>query len=101
MVVNVVFIKFIGLHAASVATFLGFYVMWVIRRKHMKDSLPIRIDWRIFNSLLLACVLICIVSIWSSMQVDLLLTGITGIVCLTANKTMFLKIANKLIKKFR
>ena len=28
--------------------------MWVIRRKHMKDSLPIRIDWRIFNSLLLA-----------------------------------------------
>lgn len=101
VVVNVVFIKFIGLHAASVATFLGFYVMWVIRRKHMKDSLPIRIDWRIFNSLLLACVLICIVSIWSSMQVDLLLTGITGIVCLTANKTMFLKIANKLIKKFR
>lgn len=75
--------------------------MWVIRRKHMKDSLPIRIDWRIFNSLLLACVLICIVSIWSSMQVDLLLTAITGIVCLIANKTMFLKIANKFIKKFR
>ena len=35
------------------------------------------------------------------MQVDLLLTAIMGIVCLTANKSMFLKIANKLIKKFR
>lgn len=101
VVFNVVFIKFIGLHAASISTFLGFYVMWVIRRKHMKDSLPIKIDWKIFNSLLLACVLVCVVSIWSSVQVDLLLTVITGIVCLIVNKTMFLKIANKMVRRFR
>ena len=46
LAVDIFAIGLIGLHAASLSTFLGFFVMWVLRMQDLNTVTPIRINWK-------------------------------------------------------
>lgn len=43
--VNLIFINIIGLHSASIAAFVGFFVMWLLRERQNRDELRIKLQW--------------------------------------------------------
>lgn len=44
-VINLLFIRIIGLQAAAISTFIGFLVMWLVREKQNRDELGIKTEW--------------------------------------------------------
>lgn len=59
LIVNVLFINYIGLFAASFSTFFAYLFLFIIRLKHTKRYFNLKIEWQCF-SLLLAMNLTCI-----------------------------------------
>ena len=89
-VVNLAFDIFtmhvIGLHAASISTFLGAFVMWYCRMRDCKNISPIDIDKRKFGILFVLTLAMAAISIWSTMTLDMVLTVILMIAFLMINK---------------
>ncbi len=77
--VNIAFIQLIGLHAASISTFLSFLVVFLVRVHQTKDSMQIRIEWREFMTLFIMALSMGIVVIFSNMLVDSILTLIGAV----------------------
>lgn len=46
--VNIALIRFWGLHAAAVSTFLGFLVMWFVRFRHAQKRITVSLDYKRF-----------------------------------------------------
>lgn len=99
VIVNLFFIKYIGLHAASISTFLGFFVMWIIRMIQTRESLPIRINKVLFSALFLIGLGICLISIWSSVMLDLILCFVGLLLFVLINREMIVFIIGKLLKR--
>ena len=72
-VVNLVLIKFIGLQAAAISTFLGFFVMWLIREKQNKKALGININMGDFTKFFIPTLIFCIVVCFTSIYIDIIL----------------------------
>lgn len=43
---NIVMIRFLGMQAAALSTFFGFFFMWIVRVKQNKEELGIGINWK-------------------------------------------------------
>lgn len=67
-------IRYIGLFAAAISTFLGFFAMWVCRMRDVKESFPIQIDFRMFVPYFLASIVLAIVTIWTNNTIDTVLS---------------------------
>lgn len=93
-IVNILFIKIIGLFAATLSTFLGFLVMWTTRMKDIKEVFPIKIEWGIFISHLFVAIVLSIIVIWTNNLLDLLLTTIMAIFFFIDNKSSIIHILN-------
>lgn len=97
-VVNIGLIQFIGLYAAAISTFVGFFIMFLVRVKQTKDIMKITIAWREFILLfVLAFVSACIASI-SGIAVD---TGmmIVGALLFVLYNNSELKMAINIVAK--
>lgn len=86
IVINIFCIKFIGLFAAAISTFIGFFIMWIIRVMQTKREFPVKIDWKNFWLLLITSIILCMVSIWTKNAIDILITVLGTIVFLIINK---------------
>lgn len=102
-IINLALIKIIGLQAAAISTFIGFFVMWIIRERQNREELKIRIDKLEFILLLASSIIIAILSIHFSWAVNLCISavGIIGFVVFNHSvlKLIIKKVAKKLIKK--
>ena len=96
--VNIAVIRFVGLHAAAISTFVAFFIMWLIRVKHNKMNLGITIEWKLFIPLLIADIAVCILSILFGVYVNCILSvvGILLFVFLCKNDVLLLL---KMLKK--
>ena len=101
LAVNILCIEFIGIHAASISTFLGFFAMWAIRRQQMKKSLLIDIQWSLFIFLFAVSVLLSVVSIWTNVAIDLCLTVLGVVFFIWANRGLLKKVCKKILHKHK
>lgn len=100
-VVNILFVRVIGLHAASVSTFLGFFIMWFIRVLQTRKPLPIKIKWSDFILKLTVAIIICVITIQSSLLVTTGLLAVTGVYFLIDNKKELEPIVKKITVKIK
>ena len=84
--IDLICIKFIGLFAAALSTFLGFFVMWITRMRDIKHVFPIKIDVKIFGTYLIAAIAMAIGVIWTNNIADLLLAAVAGLFFLFDNR---------------
>lgn len=78
--VNLLFVRYIGLQAAAISTFVGFLVMWLIREKQNREDLQIQIHWAEMIIMTLMSVLFSVLSIMfgTSANLGLLVVGMVG-----------------------
>lgn len=100
IVVNIAFIQLIGLHAASISTFLSFLVVFLVRVHQTKDSMQIRVDWRKFMMLFIMALSMGIVVIFSNMFMDSILTLIGASFFIVFNWNTIKVALNKIKIKF-
>lgn len=98
-IVDIFTMKYIGLFAASLSTFVGFFVMWITRMHDIRTSFPIHIKKFEFTMYFIVAILMSIVSIWSSLKVDIILCIFAGIWFLFSNRKIIEKLYFKIKKK--
>lgn len=84
--IDVLCIRFIGLFAAAISTFLGFFAMWVFRMKDVKEAFPIRVDLKKFVPYLAAGILLSVSIIWTTDLIDGLLVSAASLFFLLDNR---------------
>lgn len=79
-VLNLLLINYIGIQAASVSTFIAFFVMWTIRMRQTKYDLEIKLQYKKFGKLLILAIVFSILSIVlpSLWNIFLAMVGICG-----------------------
>ena len=92
-VVNIVFIRIIGLQAAAFSTFIGFLIMWLIREHQNRDELGIHVKWLEFCGLTLGCVAMSILSNSLDIRTNtiLFLIGTIGFLVLNVDNIILIK----------
>ncbi len=60
---NIALIRLIGMQAAAISTFLGFFCMWIVRVKQNKEELGITIKWNEVLLLTISAIFVAIISI--------------------------------------
>ncbi len=100
-VINLAFIKLIGIQAAAVSTFVGFLVMWLIREHQNREELNIRINKREFAIMLALSVTISVVSIMLKWTYNLIIFALALVIFLLVNKKEIKMILNKIRHKIK
>ena len=95
---DLVLIKYIGIFAAALSTFLGFFIMWITRMKDIEAFFPIKINMKIFATYLLVSILIAVVVIWTNNKIDIVLVLLATIFFLIDNRKSICKII-KILKR--
>lgn len=91
LAVNVILIKFIGLHAAAFSTFMGFLAMWLIRQKQNKNILHIHIQWKKLLCYFFVSVAYAVICCITNTYIDIILTLFGIITFLICNRDLVLK----------
>lgn len=86
IIINIVTIKYIGLHAASFSTFISYFTLFVVRILHSKKYFSLKIQWKHFCELLLSVTCISIITYISNVGINLLLFIISIFASLIVNK---------------
>lgn len=104
LVLNLLLIKSCGLFAAAISTFAGFFVMWLVRMYNIRNMFPVKVNYKLFSSYLVACIIMAIISLNSTLVIDVLFTLLTSIFFIISNKKMILNLVKniqiKLINAF-
>jgi len=95
IVINVVFIQFIGLHAATLSTLISYFALFVIRIFHSKKYFNLQINWFFFGALLLTALLVIGLSYICDLIVNIAITVLAFAAMVYMNKSMI----KSLIKK--
>lgn len=98
---DVVLMKFIGLYAAAVSTFLGFFTMFVIRVVQTKKTMQIKIDMKKFVLLFIVCILSVVISIFTNTTQDLIMSAAGIVLFLVVNHKVLINTASKMYKKIK
>ncbi|GAE89926.1 lipopolysaccharide biosynthesis protein [Acetivibrio straminisolvens] len=101
IIVHIALIKFIGLFAAAFSTFVGFFIMWIFRVNDTKESFPIRINKKRFGFYLLVAMFLSLCTIWSSIQIDILLTVIMIVFFIIDNRVLIMEMKNKILTNIK
>lgn len=105
LLVNVLLIRYIGLHAATISTFLGYFVMWLYKIFDMRSILHVKIDKKRFGILFIASIVLAIASIWTSILIDFIIVAISCLILIIDNQKHIKKVlgflANKTAKVVR
>lgn len=72
LIVDLILMPYVGLYAAGISTFMGFFVMWLIRVKQTKKITNIQINKRKFLVYLSISIICAIASIFANITVCIL-----------------------------
>ena len=97
--VHVALVKFIGLQAASLSTFLGFLVMWLIRERQNRKELNIAVCWSEFLLCALPVLALSVAASYTSTLVDCILTGVGAVAFMIINHRFLWGMVKKILKK--
>lgn len=97
--IDLVLIKSVGLFAAAISTYAGFFVMWIVRMYDIRKDWLINVKKVKFIALTTLATLVATVTIWTSIKVDVVITIIFGILFLMLNKDYIILILKKLGKR--
>lgn len=86
IIVNVIFVNFIGIQAAAFSTFVGFLVMWLIREHENRKELGIQIKWIEFLILTVSAVVVSIISNYMDILTNMGLFILGGVLFLIYNR---------------
>lgn len=99
LIVDLILMPYIGLYAAGISTFLGFFAMWLIRVKQTKKITNIQINKRKFFAYLAISVICAIVSIFTNRVICTILTIVFIIIFFIKEKYLIFKIINNIFNK--
>ena len=94
-VINLCFVKFIGMQASAVSTFIAFFVMWLVRERQNRKELKIDINWVLFLLLTSITVVIALASIFFNVNINAISGIFTLVIFVVFNKKTLLKISFK------
>lgn len=94
--IDLILIKSVGLFAAALSTYAGFLVMWVVRMYDIRTDWPIKVKKLKFVVLTLLSTFVATITIWTSIKIDIVITGIFGILFLALNKDYIVLILKKI-----
>ncbi len=97
-VFNIVLIRYLGLQAASLSTFLGFFIMWIIREKQNRQNLKITINKREFLVYFIFTLLACIISCMDSIILDIVSVLVGGVAFILCNRTIIINMIKKITR---
>lgn len=97
--VNLVFVRVIGLHAASLATFASYLCMFLIRTQHTKRYFKLYIKWGEFFVLTTAVLVVVIATallpnLWLCIPLGFICVG----VLIVMNRELIMPMVNKMLK---
>ena len=86
--IDLVFIRYIGPYAAAISTFVGYFVMWLMRMKDIKQTFPIHVDKK--NFAVYTAIGICLATAPAKTPVwaDLALTAVFAVLFIVLNKSL-------------
>lgn len=97
LLIDLLFVQHIGLYAAAISTYAGFFTMWLVRMYDLRDIWPIKVNIKEFLLWVIISTAISTITIWTNIKTDLFLTCIFATAFLLINKS-FIKTA---IGKFK
>ena len=100
-IVSLSLIKFVGLYASAISTFVGFLIIWLIREKHNREELGIYIDVIDFLKYFIPILIFCIITCFSNMNIDIIFSILGIIIFIIANMKYIHILFDYLFKMFR
>ncbi|WP_183568330.1 oligosaccharide flippase family protein [Mucilaginibacter sp. SP1R1] len=98
LIISYLFISKIGLFAPAIGTLLGFMVMWVVRTYQTRQFFTIKIDYKMFISLLVLCGFFMKLVLIRNAYVEILSIVAAVAIVLIFNKTLFTYLFNSVKK---
>ena len=99
LIVDLILMPYVGLYAAGISTFMGFFVMWLIRVKQTKKITNIQINKRKFLVYLSISIICAIASIFANITVCILLTIVFIIMFFIKEKYIMGKVIKNMFNK--
>jgi O-antigen/teichoic acid export membrane protein len=97
VMINIVLIRFIGLQAASLSTFLAYLFLFIIRIKHTKRYFDLAVNWKEFICLAGLCLaLIGITMFFDSLMLSILLCIVCMIYTFWLNRALIYPLIKRL-----
>ena len=98
LLVDFILIKSVGLFAAALSTYIGFLVMWLVRMYDIRNDWPIAVNIPKFTIMTLAATAIATVTIWTTVEIDAIMTLLFGVLFIALNKN-YIKVVIQKIKR--
>lgn len=98
IIVDFALMKWLGLYAAGISTFVGFFVICAIRFSHTRKYVNLKINKPLFASLFILSLLSTIGNCFDNLTVEITSLFVGLIVCVIVNKSVLIKYGNKLIR---
>lgn len=99
LVVDFILIKSVGLFAAALSTYAGFFVMWLVRMYDIRKSWPIILNIPKFTIMTLVATTIATVTIWTTVGIDAIMTVFFGVLFIVLNKNYISVVIQKIKHK--
>lgn len=97
LLVDFILIQSVGLFAAALSTYAGFLVMWLVRMYDIRKDWPIAVNIPKFTIMTLVATAIATVTIWTTVEIDAIMTVLFGVLFIALNKN-YIKIVTQKIK---
>lgn len=101
LLIDLALIKTIGLFAAALSTYAGFLVMWLVRMYDIRSDWPITVKKNKFVAMTVIATFIATVTIWTPISIDIVITGVFGIVFLVLNRYYLMLFIRKIRRRIR
>lgn len=101
LIIDIILMRFIGLYAAALSTFAGFFVMWITRMRDIRDVFPITVNKAKFAVYTSAAVILSIITIWSNRILDAVLLFVAIIIFIILNRAIIESIMMSVYRKIR
>jgi len=95
LTLNILLIKYLGLHAASLSTFVAYLCLFIIRIFHSKKYFTLNVNWAHFEALSVLSCAVIIVSFYSGIVSNMLLMLVSSIIALYMNRSMLQKVLKR------
>ena len=99
--VNVLLIRYIGLYAAALSTFLGFFVMWLIRYIQTRSTLEVKINWMDFGIYFVIALVCTIAAPFSTKTTAAVMAAVGLIFFVGSNREMIVMIMKGIGKRLK
>lgn len=99
LLVDFILIKSVGLFAAALSTYAGFLVMWLVRMYDIRKDWPIAVNIPKFTIMTLVATATATVTIWTTLEIDVLMTVLFGVLFIALNKNYIQVVIQKIKHK--